>query len=532
MKTSRPIAMATGGMVASPHYLASLAGLRVLQDGGSAVDAAIAVNATLGIVYPHMTGMGGDSFWLIHDARNRKLHALNGSGRTVAAASIERYRKLGMDAIPQRGPHAALTVPGTVDAWCSAHERFGALPLRNCLDQAIRYARDGYPVSEGQVRFTQQTAQILGRYDDTREAFMPGGRSPQKGDMMCFPGMAETMESIARHGRAGFYEGPVMEEIVRSINAAGGDWQASDMRDCRSTWGEPISTTYRGYTCYQHPPNSQGFAHLMILNILERFDVAALRTNHAAYIHLIVEATKLAFRDRDRYLTDPDFSDIPLQQLLSKEYAAELAREISFDHNLEHTAEPAGQDTTCTVVVDKDGNAASIIQSLYHEFGSAFVAGQTGILLQNRGSFFSLDENHVNRLEPGKRCFHTLMPGMLFKNGAPDLVYGTMGGEGQPQTSTAIVTRYVDFNHDVQTTVDNPRWLYGRTWGDATRALRLENRFSEETFAWLRSRGHQVEITEAWSDFMGHAAAIEINQKTGVLQGAADPRGEGIAVGS
>ena len=297
------------------------------------------------------------------------------------------------------------------------------------------------------------------------------------------------------------------------------------------TWSEPISTTYRGYTCYQHPPNSQGFAHLMILNILERFDVAALRTDRAAYIHLLVEATKLAFRDRDRYLTDPAFSDIPLDRLLSKEYAAELAKQISFDSALSHEPEPMGQDTTCTVVVDRDGNAASIIQSLYHEFGSAFVAGKTGILLQNRGSFFSLDENHVNRLEPGKRSFHTLMPGMLFRDGKLDLVYGTMGGEGQPQTSTAVVTRYVDFNHDVQTAVDNPRWLYGRTWGDTTRALRVENRFDEEVFAWLRKRGHQVEITEAWCDFMGHAAAINVNHRTGVLSGAADARGEGIAVG-
>jgi len=269
----------------------------------------------------------------------------------------------------------------------------------------------------------------------------------------------------------------------------------------------------------------------MILNILENFDVAALRNDRAAYIHLLVEATKLAFRDRDRYLTDPNYNDIPLDHLLSKDYAAELAREISFDSSLAHEPNPMGQDTTCTVVVDGEGNAASIIQSLYHEFGSAFVAGKTGILLQNRGSFFSLDENHVNRLEPGKRCFHTLMPGMLFRDGKLDLVYGTMGGEGQPQTSTAVVTRYVDFNLDVQSAIDRPRWLYGRTWGDATRALRVENRFDEEVFASLRARGHQVEITDAWSDLMGHAAAIQVDHRNNVLYGAADARGEGIAAG-
>lgn len=531
MKTTRPLAMATGGMVASPHYLASLAGLRILQDGGSAVDAAVAINSTLGIVYPHMTGMGGDAFWLIYDAKDKQVHALNGTGPAVSGATRDRYRKLGLTTIPRRGPHAALTVPGAVDAWCKAHERFGRLSLRQCLEPAIRYARDGYPVSAGQVEFTRTTAAVLERFEATRTAFMPNGRLPQLGDVMRFPGMAETMESIARDGRAGFYEGAVRDEIVRALTEAGADWQAADLSGYHSTWAKPISTTYRGYTCYQHPPNSQGFAHLMILNILERFDVAALRTDHAAYIHLLVEATKLAFRDRDRYLTDPAFGDIPLDQLLSKEYAAELARQISFGSVLDHEPNPMGQDTTCAVVVDRQGNAASIIQSLYHEFGSAFVAGRTGILLQNRGSFFSLDEDHINRLEPGKRAFHTLMPGMLFRDGKPDLVYGTMGGEGQPQTSTAIVTRHVDFNYDVQMAIDHPRWLYGRTWGDATRALRVENRFDEEVLAWLRARGHQVEITEAWSDFMGHAAAIRVDHRTGVLSGAADARGEGIAVG-
>ena len=531
MKTTRPLAMATGGMVASPHYFASLAGLRILQDGGSAVDAAVAVNSTLGIVYPHMTGMGGDSFWLIYDAKSNKVHALNGTGPAVSGATREHYRKLGLNAIPQRGPHAALTVPGAVDAWCSAHERFGKLSLRDCLTPAIRYARDGYPVSAGQVQFTRQTAQILGRHEATRDAFMPGGRLPQAGDLMRFHGMADTLESIATHGRAGFYEGAVCDEIVSSINAAGGDWSTSDLHNFHSTWSDSITTTYRGYTCHQHPPNSQGFAHLMILNILERFDIAALRNDRAAYIHLMVEATKLAFRDRDRYLTDPNFGSIPLDRLLSKEYAAELAKEISFDNCISHEAHPMGQDTTCTVVVDSEGNAASIIQSIYHEFGSGFVAGKTGILLQNRGSFFSLDENHPNSLEPRKRCFHTLMPGMLFRDGKLDLVYGTMGGEGQPQTSAAIVTRYVDFNHDVQTAIDNPRWLYGRTWGDETRALRVENRFGDEVFASLRARGHQLEITDGWSDFMGHAAAIQVDHRNGVLYGAADARGEGIAVG-
>lgn len=531
MKTTRPVTRATNGVVVSPHYLASLAGLRVLQDGGHAVDAAIAVNATLGVVYAHMTGIGGDSFWLIHDAAENELHALNGSGRAVASATRERYRRMGCSTIPLRGPHAAVTVPGTVDAWCVAHERFGRLSMRQCLNQAVAYARDGYPVSLGQARFTAATADVIARYEAARHAFMPKDRVPVVGELMRRPHLAETMEAIADGGRAGFYEGAVAEEIVASLSAAGAEWQMPDLKNDRATWSAPISTTYRGYTCYQHPPNSQGFVHLMMLNILEQFDVAALRTDQATYIHLVVEATKLAFKDSQRFLTDPDFSDIPLDRLLSKDYAIELAQQISFDRTSEHPADPVGQDTTYSAVVDRDGNAVSVLQSLYHEFGSAFVAGDTGVLLQNRGASFSLDEHHVNCLEPGKRCFHTLMPGMLFKNGKPDLAYGTMGGEGQPQTSTMIVNRYVDFGRNVQTAIDDPRWLYGRTWGAATQALRLENRFPEEVFAWLRDRGHQVEICEAWSDVMGHAAAIQLNQATGMLSGAADPRGEGIAVG-
>jgi gamma-glutamyltranspeptidase len=518
-------------MVSSPHYLASLAGLRILQDGGSAVDAAIAVNSTLGVVYPHMTGMGGDAFWLIYDAELRSLNALNGSGRAVAAASLDFYRGLGHSVIPPRGPLAAVTVPGAVDSWCMAQERFGKLPLAKSLASAISYARDGYPVSAGQARFTTATADILARDERSARTFMPSGSIPKAGEMMSFPALARTMESVAEFGRAGFYSGPVAAEIVKSLNAAGGIWTTEDLVQHRGTWEKPISTDYRGHTLYQHPPNSQGFVHLMIMNVLEQFNVAGLRNNTEGYVHLVVEATKRCFADRDRFLSDPDRCPVPLDDLLSKEYAKELAGSITPVAANAPDAVPMGQDTTCTVVVDRWGNAVSVIQSLYHEFGSGFVAGDTGVVLQNRGSFFSLDEANVNRLEPGKRCFHTLMPGMIFRDGSPRLVYGTMGGEGQPQTSTVIATSVIDFGRDVQTTVDGPRWLYGRTWGEATTNLRLERRFSEFVVHDLRQSGHRVELVEPWSDAVGHAAAIEINPESKVLYGAADARGEGIAVG-
>lgn len=531
VQTTRALMQARQGAVASPHYLATAAGLRVLQEGGSAVDAAIAVNSTLGVVYPHMTGMGGDAFWLIYDRADQKVHALNGTGRSARNATRELYRKGGHTRIPERGAMAAVTIPGTVDSWCMAHERFGKLPLGASLRSAIDYARDGYPVSAGQARFSRDRIDVLSQSELTRKTFLPGDAAPEIGSLMRFPRLAETMETVAEQGRSGFYEGAVAEEIVRSLGAEGGYWEIEDLQDHSGTWGDPITTSYRGFEAYQHPPNSQGFVHLMLLNVLEQFDLGKISDTSADYAHLIVEASKLIFADRDRYLTDPAHCDIPMEQLLSKEYAKEIAARIRMDRVAGDLRAPMGQDTTCTVVVDGAGNAVSIIQSLYHEFGSAVIAGESGVLLQNRGSSFSLEEDHVNRLEPGKRCFHTLMPGMLLKDDLPHLVYGTMGGEGQPQTSTMIASRVVDYGFDVQTALDRPRWLYGRTWGEDTKSLRIETRFGEDVIADLRQRGHDVEPAGDWNDVTGHAAAIQCNQETGVLSAGADARGEGIALG-
>lgn len=523
--------MSFHGMVCSPHYLATAAGQDILRQGGSAVDAAIAVNATLGVVFPHMTGIGGDAFWLIHPHGSTSPVALNGSGRAVGAATRQWYRSRELDAIPLRGPLAALTVPGAVDSWCMAHARYGRLPLATLLEPAIGHARHGYPVGESQARFTAEAAQALGQCTQAAKQFLPEGLAPSAGEMMRQPALADTLEAIARSGRAGFYEGKVAAEITRHLNAAGQEWTLADLAEHRGSWEDPVSTTYRGLDCYQAPPNSQGFAHLLVLNILEQFDVAALGDQSAEYIDLVVAATREAFSVRDQYLTDPAFHDIPLARLLSKAFAEECAKRIRDNLPSGYQAQAAGGDTTATMVVDGQGNAVSLIQSLYHEWGAATVAGDTGVLLQNRGAFFSLDEAHVNRLEPGKRSFHTLMPGMAYRDGRPWLVYGTMGGEGQPQTSTALLNRIVDFGLDPQRAIDAPRWLYGRTWGAATDALRVESRFAPEIDAHLTTRGHAVQRVGAWDSVMGHAAAIHIHPTTGLLQGAADPRGEGIALG-
>lgn len=528
--TTRPLALARHGMVSSPHYLASTAGLQVLREGGSAVDAAIAVNATLGVVFPHMTGVGGDAFWLIHDQETNRVRALNGSGRAAAAATPEFFRAAGHTEIPSRGPLAAVTVPGAVDSWCRAHEEHGRLPFSRLLLPAIEYARDGYPVGAGQARYTREAAEVLAADPGARTTMLPGGRAPSTGDLLRLPLLADTLQAVAERGRDGFYAGAVAAEISSAVQRAGGLLDVADLAAHRSDWGEPISTTYRGHRCYQHPPNSQGLAHLIALNILENFPIAELDDRGPDYVHLLVEATKLAFVHRDRHVIDPAFGDIPLDGLLSKELAAELSRRIGSDPiRPAGVAARLGQDTTCTVVVDSAGNAVSVIQSLYHEFGSAMIAGQTGVLLQNRGASFALDGDHPNVLAPGKRPFHTLMPGMLFRDGRPLLVYGAMGGDGQPQTSTALVTRVIDFGRDVQTAIDAPRWLYGRTWGEARRDLRVESRFPEATTNALAEWGHPLRTVEPWADVMGHAQAIRVGD--GVFAGGADPRGEGLALG-
>jgi oxamate amidohydrolase len=530
--------------VAAPQRLAAAAGLRVLAQGGNAVDAMVACNAALGVVYPHMTGPGGDAFWLVHDAKSRRTHALNASGRAAAAATRDAYLADGARAMPTRGPRAALTVPGAVDGWVQGHARFGALPLATCLVPAIDYARAGFPVSEGQARWTRSHLDLLRAFDDTAAVFLHADGAPYRaGELFRNPRLANTLAAIAEGGRAAFYEGAIADAVGAFMRRHGGPLTADDFARHTSEWQEPIEVAYRGLRAVNLPPNSQGFAALQILGLLEAFDVAATRDDPVAYIDLVVRATALAFADRDRYLTDPAFEEIPLARLLSTAHLAEQARQLRSPSPLDE-ATPGGRgspvtgegpttagDTTFSCCVDGEGNAAAVIQSLYHEWGSGVVAAETGLLLQNRGSFFSLDPAHPNRLEPGKRTAHTLTAAMLLRpDGSPSLVYGAMGGEGQPQTQAAVATRVVDHGLDVQAAIDAPRWLYGRTWGEAYRGLRLEGRLGEGVAAGLRARGHErVSLVDDWTELMGHAQAIQVFEDR--LEAAADPRSDGAALG-
>ncbi len=534
------------GAVTSPNYLASVAGLDVLKKGGNAVDAAIAIASTMNVVYPQMTTLGGDNFWLIYSAKTKEVKALNASGRAGEKATIDFYKKQGYDKIPARGYLAANTVPGTVSGWDAAYQYAHAnmsnpgLPWKALFDSAILYSKDGFPVTASLARWqevnvdpTDSEFRNLQRFSGFRQTYLKPDGSPYKvGEVMKLPQLAQTYQLIAEKGADEFYRGSIAKKMVADLQKNGGVLTLNDFANHRADWVKPLTVDYRGYTAYNLPPNTQGMASLEILNILNNIDVKKLGEGTPDYYHVMVEATKEAFVDRDKYLSDPEFVKIPLDYLLSKQHGKDQAARIQMTVAADNLKplDPKG-DTVWIGVVDKDGNAVSLIQSIYHDFGSGIVPEGTGVLLQNRGSFFSLDPAHINRLEPGKRTFHTLNAAMLLKDQKPFLVYGTMGGEGQPQTQAAIATRIVDFGMFPQDAVAAPRWLNGRTWGAASNDLKMEGRIPQSTLDEMKKRGHPVVKVDDYTDTMGHAGAIMIDPETNLRYSAADPRGDGLAIG-
>ncbi|MEC5343616.1 gamma-glutamyltransferase [Brenneria populi] len=537
--------MTTQGMVTSPNYLATQSGVDVLRKGGNAVDAAIAVASTLAVVYPQMNTIGGDNFWLIYNAKTGELRGLNASGRAGERATIDFYKQKGLDKIPARGYLAANTVPGAVSGWDEAYRYAAAsmgrsLPWSSLLSYAVDYAENGFAVSASlnywstvNIDAADKTFRALQRFPEFKKVFLKdGGKAYEVGETLKQPDLAASLRTLGAQGARAFYQGELADKIVADLQAHGGVLTRNDFAKHKATWVTPIHVNYRGYTAYNLPPNTQGMASLEILNVLNNFDVKALGEGSPDYYHLLIEATKEAFVDRDRYLTDPDFNDIPLDKLLSPRHGQEQAARIDMKKARADLTplDPKG-DTVWFGVVDAEGNAVSLIQSIYHDFGSGIVAKDTGILLQNRGSFFSLDPANVNHLEPNKRTFHTLNPAMLMKDGRPYLVYGTMGGEGQPQTQAAIVTRIVDFGMTPQDALNAPRWLHGRTWGASSNDLKIESRVGMAAADELKRRGHPVKIVAPYTDTMGHAGAILITPKNRLMLGATDPRGDGLAAG-
>jgi len=533
-------------VVATPHYLASAAGLNMLQHGGSAVDAAIAANAVLCVVYPHMAGLGGDGFWLIAEPGTGRVHGLNASGPAARAATLEYYRPKSKDnEIPARGPLSVLTVPGAIDGWHLAHERFGRLSWDKLFDAAIAYARDGMAVSRSLADWLAKDEPILATYPATAAVFLPNKRVPREGQRLVQGDLARSLQQIASQGaRKGFYEGDIAARICARLQPDGSPLAADDFAAFHAEWVEPITATYRGYDLYELPPNTQGFTALQILKLIEGYDVVSWGDGTADYYHHMAEAVKIAFADREEWLTDPNFVDIPVQRLLSQAYVDERRRLIDPERALNIAEVPTGipyvhpherrapdGDTCYLCAADRDGMVVSLIQSIYHDFGSAVMGGDTGILLQNRGAFFALDEQHPNHLQPGKRTFHTLIPALLAKDGRPYLAFGSMGGEGQPQSQAALVTRIIDFGYDVQQAIEAPRWLMGRTWGVRSRNLSLEGRIPDEVARELKRRGQPVQMVTDWNDNLGHAQAIRVDREQGFFEGGADPRGDGAAVG-
>lgn len=518
----------TKTMVVSPHYLASMAGSQILQKGGNAFDAAVAVSACLAVVYPHMTGLGGDSFWLMYNSNDKQIRSYNGSGRSGYNAHPGIYD--GEASIPHRGVKSAITVPGMVDSWNAILQEYGRLSFAEVLEPAISYALNGFPFTKDQYENTVKNYNVLSEMPITSEIYTPSRSIPRIGGRFLQKELAQSLRHIALEGRDGFYKGEIARKIVSYLQSNGGLLTLDDFADHKGDWVTPVSTTYRDYTVYQVPPNSQGFVGLMTLNMLENFQLNQIPHGSFEYYHLLVESLKLSFRDRNKVLTDPEFYEIPLDQLLSKSYAAELTQKIDRHRANSITTNSMGNDTAYAAVVDQEGNAVSFIQSLYFEFGSAVVAGDTGILLQNRGSFFSLNPDHVNCLQPHKRTFHTLMPALACRDGQPSILYGTQGGEGQPQTQTAILTRMIDYGMDPQQAINEPRWVWGRTWGENTSDLKIENRVDLRTIELLKNAGHTVNVVTDFDGVMGHAQAIRIDDQ-GFLSGGVDPRGDGAAIG-
>ncbi|MEX2426061.1 MAG: gamma-glutamyltransferase [Thermomicrobiaceae bacterium] len=532
MTTGRPATMAMNGMVATPHHLASQAGLRVLREGGNAVDAAIAANAVLTVVMPDNCSIGGDAFFMIWDPAGGELTGLNGSGRAPSASTIEAARSSGFSAMPERGGWT-VTVPGAVEAWSRALERYGTRELGSLLVDAISYASDGFPITPHLSAAIAANADLLRNNSAAARQYLGSNGLPVTGSVLRQTDLAESLKTIARDGAGAFYTGEIGERIVSSLNSAGSPITHEDLAGHSSDWVTPISSDYRGYTVCEMPANTQGPTALQMLNIAEGWDPANLPDGLAEQIHHFVEAKKLAFVDRDQRIGDPAFVDVPVERLISKEYAAELRSRVRPDQAwIDTGAQPGAGDTVYLCACDGDGMGVSLIQSLFRGFGSGIVADGTGIVLQNRGASFNLDEGAANSLQAGKRPMHTLIPGMILHGGLPWTVFGCMGGHGQAQNHLQLVSRLIDHGMNPQEAIEAPRWIAGPdVTGDAEHLLRLEPEFGDRVVQQLKGLGHEIRLTGSFSSAMGHAQAIRIDRENGVFIGGADPRANGYALG-
>ncbi len=528
-------AVSRHGMVASSQPLAVQVGVEILQAGGNAVDAAIAVNAMLGVVEPMSCGIGGDLFAIVWDARTRRLYGLNASGRSPYGINRALFKEWGAKAIPPRSP-LSWSVPGCVDGWDLLRRRFGTMGFDKLLGPATRYAEEGFEVTPVIARGWRSAAKF--EDDDARNTYAPGGKTPRTGERFANPNLARSYRAIIEGGRDAFYLGSIARKIAAASKAKGGLLTLRDLKDHTSEWVEPVSTTYRGYTVWELPPNGQGIAVLEMLNVLEGFDLAGLGHNSAEYVHLFVEAKKLAFENRAKFYADPAFGDLPVAGLISKAFGTAQRARIDRDRAA-LTVAPGDPtlhhgDTVYLTVVDKDRNAVSLIQSIFHGWGSGIAPGDLGFMMQNRGCLFALDEKHLNRLEPHKRPFHTIIPAMVTRDGRPWLSFGVMGGDMQPQGHVQVLCNLVDFGMNVQQAGAAPRCRHN---GSSTPtgfamsrggSVHLERGIAPEIAAGLEAKGHHVAGPRT---SYGGYQAIRIDHKMGKLYGGSDPRKDGLAMG-
>ncbi len=530
IQTSR----ATRGMATAPHSLASESAVAVLREGGNALEAMIAAAATISVVYPHMNGIGGDAFWLVHEP-GHPVTTIDACGPAAMAASRSWYAARNVQSIPFRGPLAANTVAGTVAGWGLAHQmsgrRFGGrLPLSRLLADAIHYAAHGHAVTHSYTNTARTKLAEVRDQPGFASRFLPGGDVPRPGSLLVQPRIADTLARIARAGTDDFYRGELATSIAADLQALGSPVTTADLGAYQAAERPPVHLSHSRGTLYNMAPPTQGMVSLAILGIADRLGLESASPDSAGYVHRMVEATKQAFFMRDRHVTDPKYMTVDPQSLLTPAEMDRRAARIDLSRALPWPAPQPPADTIWMGVIDDAGRAVSFIQSIYHEFGSGLVLEGTGINWQNRGASFSLDPSALNTLEPGRKPFHTLNPAMAHLSDGRVMVYGTMGGEGQPQTQAAVFTRHVVYGQDLQASISAPRWLLGRTWGQATQSLKVESRFDPALVDALRALGHEVEVYGAYDETMGHAGAI-VAHPGGVIEGASDPRSDGAAIG-
>lgn len=533
--TTRSEVIAQQGMAATSHPLATQVALDILKAGGNAIDAAIAANATLGLMEPTGCGIGGDLFAIVWDAESQKLYGLNASGRSPQSLTLEYFKENGYEKIPAFGP-LPVSVPGCVDGWFELHAKFGSKSMDRILQPAIQYAENGFPVTEVIGYYLGRNVKMLEKYPGIKEIFMPNGKVPKKGEIFKNPALASTYQIIAKQGKDGFYKGKVAKTIADYIKEQGGFLTEKDLADHTSEWVEPISANYRGFDVWELPPNGQGTAALQILNVLEGYDIASMGFGSTDYIHHFVEAKKLAFEDRAKFYADPAFNELPIDELISKSYAEERRKLI--DSNKAAKSYDAGEleqgNTIYLTVTDKEGNMVSLIQSNYRGLGSGMCPPGLGFILQDRGELFALEEGHLNVYAPNKRPFHTIIPAFITKDGKPYMSFGLMGGSMQPQGHAQIVINMIDFGMNLQEAGDAPRIRHGgssQPTGEKMKAggvIYLESGIDYEVIRELKKMGHKVEYSVGG---FGGYQAIKWDEVNKVYIGASESRKDGQASG-